>query len=95
MVRNTLIFFVMYMFLIVGSTVLVACFDECSFTTNLTSVIACISNIGPGLEAVGPMGNFGFFSPISKIVLTLNMLIGRLEIFPMIMLFHANTWKRV
>ncbi|MBQ3132328.1 MAG: TrkH family potassium uptake protein [Clostridia bacterium] len=94
-VRNTLIFFVMYMFLIVVSTVLVACFDECSFTTNLTSVIACISNIGPGLEAVGPMGNFGFFSPISKIVLTLNMLIGRLEIFPMIMLFHANTWKRV
>ena len=94
-VHNAQVFFILYMFTIVVSTVLVACFDECDFTTNLTAVIACISNIGPGLEAVGPIGNYGFFSPVSKLILTLNMLIGRLEIFPMIMLFNPETWKRV
>ena len=94
-VHNAQVFFLLYMFILAVSTILVACFDECDFTTNLTAVISCMNNIGPGLEAVGPMGNFGFFSPISKLVLTLNMLIGRLEIFPMIMLFHPNTWKRV
>ena len=94
-VRNTQIFFLLYMFLIVSSTVLLALLDEASFTTSLTSVIACISNIGPGLEAVGASGNYGFYSAASKLILVLNMLIGRLEIFPMIMLFHPNTWKRV
>ena len=94
-VHNTLIFFVMYMFFIVVSTVIVALLDQASFTTSLTSVIACISNIGPGLEAVGATGNYGFYSAASKLILSLNMLIGRLEIFPMIMLFSANTWKRV
>ena len=94
-VHNAQVFFLLYMFILAASTVLIACFDECDFTTNLTAVIACIGNIGPGLEAVGPMGNFAFFSPVSKLVLIVNMLVGRLEIFPMIMLFHPNTWKRV
>lgn len=69
--------------------------DECDFTTNLTAVIACMGNIGPGLGKVGPMGNFSEFSALSKIVLTLDMLIGRLEIFPIIMVFTPETWKKV
>lgn len=95
-VNNTQVFFILYMFIIVVSTVLVACFDEwCDFTTNLTSVFTCLSNVGPGLGRIGPLGNFSAFSPLSKIVLILDMLIGRLEIFPMIMLFSHATWKRV
>ena len=90
--HNTLIFFVMYMLIVAVSTLLVASFDECDFTTNLTAVIA---NVGPGLGKVGPMGNFSEFSALSKIVLTLDMLIGRLEIFPIIMVFTPETWKKV
>ena len=93
--HNTLIFFVMYTLIIAVSTLLVATFDECDFTTNLTAVIACMGNIGPGLGKVGPMGNFSEFSALSKIVLTLDMLIGRLEIFPIIMVFTPETWKKV
>ena len=93
--HNTLIFFVMYMLIVAVSTLLVATFDECDFTTNLTAVIACIGNVGPGLGKVGPMGNFSEFSALSKIVLTLDMLIGRLEIFPIIMVFTPETWKKV
>jgi len=93
--HNTLIFFVMYMLIVAVSTLLVASFDECDFTTNLTAVIACMGNIGPGLGKVGPMGNFSEFSALSKIVLTLDMLIGRLEIFPIIMVFTPETWKKV
>ena len=93
--HNTLIFFVMYMLIVAVSTLLVASFDECDFTTNLTAVIACMGNIGPGLGKVGPMGNFSEVSALSKIVLTLDMLIGRLEIFPIIMVFTPETWKKV
>ncbi len=93
--HNTLVFFITYMFIMALSALLVACFDECDFTTNLTAVITCIGNVGPGLGEVGPMGNFSAFSAASKIVLTLDMLIGRLEIFPMIMIFTPETWKRV
>jgi trk system potassium uptake protein TrkH len=63
--------------------------------TNLTAVIACFNNIGPGLEGVGPTQNLGFFSPLSKIVLMFDMLAGRLELFPMILLFHPTIWKEV
>ena len=83
------------MFIVAVSTLLVASFDECDFTTNLTAVIACMGNIGPGLGRVGPMGNYSDFSALSKIVLTLDMLIGRLEIFPIIMVFTPETWKKV
>lgn len=93
--HNTLIYFVLYMFIIAVSALLVASFDECDFTTNLTSVIACMGNIGPGLGRVGPMGNYSEFSSLSKIVLTLDMLIGRLEIFPIIMIFTPESWKKV
>ncbi|MBO5416160.1 MAG: TrkH family potassium uptake protein [Clostridia bacterium] len=68
--------------------------DGFSLETNLTATLACINNIGPGLAAVGPAGNFSGYSYFSKIVLSLAMLIGRLEIMPMIILFSPMTWKK-
>ncbi len=62
--------------------------------TNITAVIACLNNIGPGLDVVGPMGNYAEFSDISKLILSANMLIGRLEIFPMLMLVVPAAWRR-
>ena len=62
--------------------------------TNFTAVTATINNIGPGLAKVGPMGNYGFFSVPSKLILTFNMLAGRLELLPMLLLFHPATWKK-
>jgi trk system potassium uptake protein TrkH len=73
---------------------LVVSLDNFSTTTNLTAVIACFNNIGPGLEAVGPTCNFSAFSVVSKLVLIFDMLAGRLEIFPILVLFAPNTWRR-
>ena len=60
----------------------------------LTAVLTCINNVGPGLGIVGPTGSFADFSGFSKLVLSLTMLVGRLEIFPMIMLFSPSVWRR-
>ena len=65
------------------------------FTSNFTATVSCLSNIGPGLEAVGPYSSFAAYSWFSKIVLTLTMLIGRLEILPVLILFNHRTWKKV
>lgn len=64
------------------------------FETNISSVFACLFNVGPGLALAGPTSNFGFFSDFSKVVLTIDMLIGRLEIWPMLLLFVPSTWRR-
>ena len=64
------------------------------FFTNFSSAVACISNIGPGFEAVGPYASFALYSPFSKIVLSLTMMLGRLEILPVLILFSPKTWKR-
>lgn len=63
-------------------------------TTNFTAVVATINNIGPGLDMVGPTGNFAFFSPLSKVVLIFDMLAGRLELLPMLLLFTPATYKK-
>lgn len=68
--------------------------DGYSIGTNFSAVLACFNNIGPGLEAVGPTCNFGGYSALSKLVLILDMLAGRLEIFPILVLFSHSTWKR-
>ncbi|MBD5092897.1 MAG: TrkH family potassium uptake protein [Subdoligranulum sp.] len=68
--------------------------DDFSMETNMTAVMACLNNIGPGLDLVGPTGNYAMFSPFSKIVLSLDMLLGRLEIFPILVLFSRHTWNR-
>lgn len=80
--------------LIVAFSILIISLDNFGFTTTVTSVIACANNIGPGLEMVGPTGNYSEFSSLSKIVLSLNMLVGRLEIFPMMLLFAPSTWRK-
>ena len=92
-INNTYAYLVAYCLIIVFSTVLLA-FDRTSFETNVTAVISCLNNIGPGLDMVGPMGGYADFSVFSKIVLILNMLLGRLEIFPMLILFVPGVWKK-
>ena len=82
-----------YLLIIIGSFLIIS-LDGFSTTTNLSAVIACFNNIGPGLEAVGPTRNFAGFSDFSKIVLMLDMLAGRLEIFPILALFSRKAWKR-
>jgi trk system potassium uptake protein TrkH len=61
--------------------------------TNFTAVLATLNNIGPGLEQVGPTGNFASFTPFSKYVLMFNMLAGRLELYPMLMILNYGMWK--
>ena len=68
--------------------------DGFDFTTTFTSVAATLNNIGPGLDMVGPTGNFASFSVFSKYILMFDMLAGRLEILPMLILFHPATWKK-
>jgi trk system potassium uptake protein TrkH len=82
-----------YVIIIIISYLLIS-LDGFSVGTNLTAVLATFNNIGPGLEAVGPTCNFGGFSTFSKLVLIADMLAGRLEIFPMLVLITGSTWKR-
>lgn len=74
---------------------LIICLDGKSLTTTMTSVAACFNNIGPGLDGVGPTCNYHNFSVLSKIVLIVDMLAGRLEIFPIMILLSKNTWKKL
>ncbi len=92
-VANTNAYFFAYIVIIVISILLIS-FDGFSITTNLTAVLACFNNIGPGLDAVGPTCNFSGFSLFSKLILTLDMLAGRLEIFPILVLLNPSAWKR-
>ncbi|NCB30000.1 MAG: TrkH family potassium uptake protein [Clostridia bacterium] len=87
-IHGTLVFFALYMAIIMVSLLLVS-LDNFDFTSTFSGVLACISNIGPGLDAVGPAGNYGALSYFSKCVLSMDMLLGRLEIFPVIVLFSA------
>lgn len=75
-------------------SLLLICFDGFDMTTNFTAIAATLNNIGPGLNMVGPTGNFSEFSTLSKFVLMFDMLAGRLEIIPMLVLFHPATWKK-
>ena len=86
-------FFACFMVVLVLDTFLVS-LDGHDTATNFTAVLSCLSNIGPGISLVGPTGNFNIFSYASKIVLTFAMLIGRLEIYPILILFAPSTWKR-
>ena len=91
--RSVLVYFFTYLAIIGIGTLLIA-LDEHDLVTNLTASVACMSNIGPGLNLVGPTGNFAFFSVFSKLVLILEMLLGRLEIFPVLFLFAPSVWKK-
>ena len=73
---------------------LIISLDNLDFTTNFTAVLATLSNIGPGLAAVGPTQNFALYSPVSKIVLSVAMLFGRLEIYPLFIALSPSTWTK-
>lgn len=91
--RTVNVFMVCYL-LIYGVSFLCISVDNFDITTNFTAIAATINNIGPGLGKVGPAGNFGSFSWFSKYVMMFDMLVGRLEIFPMMALFLPATWRR-
>lgn len=90
---STSAFLAAYVVIVIASFLLVS-LDGFSLTTNFSAVLACFNNIGPGLDAVGPMCNYSIFSPLSKLVLIVDMLAGRLEIFPILVLLSRNTWRR-
>lgn len=92
-VRSICVFCGAYVMVTLMASLIVG-LDNFTFGTTITAVVSCVSNIGPGLEMVGPMGNFSAFSDLSKLVLSLCMVIGRLEIFPILVLFSKNAWKR-
>lgn len=91
--RSTNIFLSVYLLIFCGS-ILILSLDNFDMATNFTAIAATLNNIGPGLEIVGPMGNFSSFSYLSKSVMIFDMLAGRLEIFPLLLLFFKGTWKK-
>ncbi len=90
--RGAFAFIITYAFIFFGSFLLVSIFDGRSIETTFSAVAACINNIGPGLGDVGPTSNFASLSYVSKIVLSFDMLFGRLELFPMLLLFSPSVW---
>lgn len=92
-IRSINVFIVAYILIYVVSLLIIS-IDNFDFTTNFSAIAATINNIGPGFGKVGPVCNFSIYSPISKILLIFDMLVGRLEIFPMLMLFSPYTWKK-
>lgn len=91
-VRSVNVYLITFIVVFVSSVFLIS-FDGNDLTTNFTAIAATINNIGPGLSKVGPTCNFGFFSPLSKIVMIIDMLAGRLELFPLLILFHPSIWR--
>ena len=92
-IRAVNVFMAAYLLIFVVSAIIIS-MDNFDFTTNFTAVAATLNNIGPGLSKVGPAANFSLYSPLSKTVLIFDMLIGRLEIFPILILFAPTTWKK-
>lgn len=92
-IRSANIYLIIYVMLMAVSIIIVS-LDQFDLVTTVTSVIATFNNIGPGLGAVGPAGNFHSLSILSKLVLIFDMLTGRLEIFPIVILFVRDTWKK-
>jgi len=92
-VRSVNSYIVCYIVVFVASVFAIS-FEGHDLVTTFTSVAATINNIGPGLAKVGPAGNFAFFSIPSKLILAFDMLAGRLELLPMLLLFHPATWKK-
>ncbi len=86
-------YMIVYIMLFTVSLFLVEMVEECDLVTGFTAVSACLNNVGPGLGEVGPAGNFSALTPFTKILLSIDMLAGRLEIFPLLMLFAPTTWR--
>lgn len=92
-IRSVLMYFAAYM-LILAASALLLCLEGKDLVTTFTAAITCINNVGPGLEQVGPMGSFADFSWPGKLLLSFDMLVGRLEIFPMLLVFSPSIWRR-
>lgn len=92
-IRSISAFFYAYFFIFAVSLLLIS-LDNFDFTTNFTAIASTLNNIGPGLGKVGPYGNFGEFSILSKLVMIFDMLAGRLEIFPILLLFTPRCWEK-
>ncbi len=90
--QNTNAYLAAYV-IIIGISYLLVSVDGFSITTNISAVMACFNNVGPGFETVGPACNFAAYSTFSKLVLIMDMLAGRLEIFPILILFSRTTWR--
>jgi trk system potassium uptake protein TrkH len=91
-VRSTNVYLITFFMVFVASVIFVS-FENNDLLTNFTAVAATINNIGPGLELVGPTENFSIFGAFSKCVLIFDMLAGRLELFPLLILFNPILWK--
>ncbi len=91
--QNTNAYLAAYV-IIIGISCILISIDGFSITTNFSAVLACFNNIGPGFDMVGPTCNYSAYSAFSKLVLIMDMLAGRLEIFPILILFSRSTWKR-
>jgi trk system potassium uptake protein TrkH len=91
--KTTNLYFMAYAFVFIFSLILIS-LDGFDFTTSFTAITATINNIGPGLNVVGPAGNFAGFSNLSKWVMSFDMIAGRLEMFPMLILLAPSTWKK-
>ena len=90
--RSVNVYLVTFLVVFVCSVFLIS-FDGKDLITNFTAVAATINNIGPGLNLVGPTQNFGMFSPFAKFILMFDMLAGRLELFPLLILFYPSVWR--
>ena len=91
---HTLLVFLGAYVITVFAAALVISLDGQSFAVSFSAALTCVSNVGPGLEAIGPSGNFAAFSGLSKGVMSLCMIVGRLEIFPILVLLSPSTWRR-
>ena len=91
--RGTIVYFSMLIIFIFSGSLLLS-LENKDLITSISSVSTCISNVGPGFNLVGPTCNFGFFSAPSKLLLSVFMLMGRLELFPIVILFYPSTWKK-
>ena len=92
-IRATNVYVAAYIFIFAASFFLIS-LDGFDMVTNFTAIAATLNNIGPGLAQVGPMMNFGSYSNPAKLVMIFDMLAGRLEIFPMLVFFMPDTWRR-
>ena len=82
-----------YLMLLLGITLVVS-LDNVDFSVAFTSALTCMSNAGPGLGMIGPSGNYSTFSDTTKLILSFAMVVGRLEIFPILLLFSPTAWHR-
>ena len=92
-IRTQGAFFILYMIILLVSTLLLS-MDRYGFDVSFSAALTALNNMGPGLGAIGPYGNFADFTPFSKLVIIFDMLVGRLEIFPILIAFMPRTWKK-